>query len=390
MDTGLEMLKRRLPPAFAREIETRQRDGSLISLAGPQGDGGGWPPERENGAAGGGNSERQSEGKKGKAEPPGDAVAPTEGVGTKESAAGQADSLPGKKKEIDGDIPLLVWLAAAYRESEVGGTDPQQLLLAESADGALDLLLRALVPGGGAVLVETPASPEALELMRRRGIRAVPVACDRDGMLPDDLRRKCKTAGGQPALVYVTPHGSGPSGRVWSRPRKLALLALSERLTLPIVEDDTAGETILALIGKAFAAEERNSAVETASAEERMEEVGEPAGAEPIGVAAGPVQPAPREVQAGLAEPSLDSFCRLRQQAGCGGAEVIGIGSLERTLTPQLPLAWLRGEAKTLERLRRVPAPGSSSAAGVGMAERAGRLHAWLEVAVGISPAPAP
>lgn len=40
--------------------------------------------------------------------------------------------------------------------------------------------------------------------------------------------------------MYVTPHYANPSGRVWSRQRKLALLEISERLGLPIVEDDTA------------------------------------------------------------------------------------------------------------------------------------------------------
>lgn len=460
MDTGLEMLKRRLPPVFAREIEDGVRGGRLISLAGLQGNGGGVRLEWESAADG----------------------------------QGQGGSKAGRR----GAGALLEWLAEAYEEAEGIRTDPQQWLLAESADGALDLLLRVLVPGGGTVLVETPAAPEALELMRRRGIRAVPVACDRDGMLPDDLRRKCEPTGGRPAFVYVTPHYANPSGRVWSRQRKLALLEISERLGLPIVEDDTAClvplaegafasgradgmkrmggsaaeaspqpeggergsqkqeyiqvvettkredkagskvESILednaskrqqkkeAVIG---AASERRSTEDREARQERSSQAddvgnwneagnkdemvnrsekdnksrgkrGEPdvdPRTEPSGVKAEGDDGKSEAVSlfegeeaqeknraeyladgAGAGADTTTSLYVLRQQAGLWGAEILSLGSLERTLTPQLPLAWLRGEAKTMERLRHVPSPGSSSAAGAAVAERARRLHAWL------------
>lgn len=321
----MDLLKRRLPPAFAQEIEEGLREGNLISLAGPQGSGSSMRMDRDHGVDG--------------------------------------EEQDGEPAGRSGASALLDWLASAYEEAEGISTEPQQWMLAESADGALDLLLRALVPGGGTVLVETPAAPEALELMRRRGIRAVPVACDRDGMLPDDLRRKCKAAGGRPALAYVTPHFSNPSGRVWSRQRKLALLELSERLGVPIAIDESAS---LAPFAEGIPADDRAG---TGSCIMERE-----------GGAKGELKE--ENSFENLAEVALSvdttSLHALRQQAGLWGAELLSLGSLERTLTPQLPLAWLRGEAKTMERLRRVPSPGSSSAAGAAVAERAGRLHAWL------------
>ena len=375
VDTGLELLKRRLPPAFAREIEEGVREGNLISLAGPKGNGSNVRPGADGGAQAG--------------EPAG-----RSGAGT-----------------------LRDWLASAYEEAEGIRTDPQQWLLAESADGALDLLLRALVPGGGTVLVETPAAPEALELMRRRGIRAVPVACDRDGMLPDDLRRKGKAAGGRPALVYVTPFYSNPSGRVWSRQRKLALLEFSERLGVPIAVDETASLVPFAEEGKAGFGKELENLIESgpgsqvkdnptrvsgievqgaqqAANEEKREADGESQkehtaigevhvqeNSGDLFKAVGAEGTEGTEGAAGTerrARGNMTSLFALRQQAGLQGAEIVSLGSLERTLTPQLPLAWLRGEAKTMERLRRVPSLSSSSAAGAAVAVRAGRLHAWL------------
>ncbi|WP_059051741.1 aminotransferase class I/II-fold pyridoxal phosphate-dependent enzyme [Paenibacillus senegalimassiliensis] len=201
MDPGLKLLKSSLPHHFAQELEGRYRKGTLISLAGSQGDGGGGTTEQTLKSAG------------------------------EEVAEGEA---------------WLNWLAGAYSQAEGGGTSPKQLLLADYADEALSLVLKAMVPEGGTVLVETPTSPEALEMIRQQGLQAVPVACDRDGMLPDDLRSKCERAGRMPDLIYVTPHYSNPSGRVWSRERKLELLQLSGQFGLPVVEDDTAGAVLFA------------------------------------------------------------------------------------------------------------------------------------------------
>ncbi|RRJ64504.1 hypothetical protein EHV15_17420 [Paenibacillus oralis] len=364
----LEMLGRSLPPAFVLAAEERLENGTLIGLAGSHGNG--VRDLRDEDIL---NEENIPQDESGDGVP----------------AAGRADRT------------LVDWLAAAYAKCEGGESlPPQQWLLAESADGALELALRTMVPGGGAVLVETPAAPEALELMRRLGLRAVPVECDRDGMLPDDVRRKARLAGGKPgALAYVTPHFSNPSGRVWSRQRKLELLALSAELELPLVEDDTAGALPFALLLKNPKVPEAPEAREAKdAAEERL-------------TAAGPGDKMPRTVLPGDEIPKAvllgdeilkavvpeccESLFRLRRTAGISGAEVIGVGSFERTLLPQLPLAWLRGEAEAMERLRREAGRGSGgdlSAAGRAsqrreadrtaddraVAARAGRLRAWL------------
>ncbi|WP_018753330.1 aminotransferase class I/II-fold pyridoxal phosphate-dependent enzyme [Paenibacillus sanguinis] len=324
MDPGLELLKPLLPHHFAQELEERYREGKLISLAGPQGDGGGWATAYAANAAEKPGQEGEKAGKH---------------MGT-----GEVLQIPSERDAEEE--AWLSWLSEAYNQTEGGGTTPKNILLTDQADEALDLVLKAIVPEGGTVLVETPTSPEALAVIRHRGIHAVPVGCDRDGMLADDLRSKCERAGQMPALIYVTPHYSNPSGRVWSRERKLELLKLSGQFGLPVIEDDTAGAVLFAEgIGEGSAAEAR-------ACRKRGP-----------GQAAEPGRPAP-------------SLYRLRQQAGLSDAVVIGIGSWDRTLGLPWPLAWLRSEAAVLERLRRVPASGSARAAE--LAARGRRLHAWL------------
>ncbi len=426
LNLWLEMLRRRLPPAFVLEAEERLENGTLIGLAGSHGDGGSGSRDEKLGPL--------------CEEEPWEHRADEQSAHDKdifnEENIPQDESAAGVQAEEAAERMLVDWLAAAYAKCEGGeALQPRQWLLAESADGALELALRALVPGGGAVLVETPAAPEALELMRRLGLRAVPVECDGDGMLPDDVRRKArlaggKPAGGEPALAYVTPHFSNPSGRVWSRQRKLELLGLSAELELPIVEDDTAGALPFALLFKITQVPEAPEVPETGAAAEKAAgpEVETPSAAVPgnempkamvpedeMLKAAVPRDKMPKAVVPGDGDeipkavvPDVpESLFRLRQTAGVSGAKVIGIGSFERTLLPQLPLAWLRGEAEAMEKLRREAGRGSGGGSGLpaagpasqwseavraaggravggraaaerAVAARAGRLRAWL------------
>lgn len=397
LNLWLEMLRRRLPPTFVLEAEERLENGTLIGLAGSHGDGGSGSRDEKLGPLCG--------------EEPWEHRADEQSAHDKdifnEENIPQDESAAGVQAEEAAERMLVDWLAAAYANCEGGeALQPRQWLLAESADGALELALRALVPGGGAVLVETPAAPEALELMRRLGLRTVPVECDGDGMLPDDVRRKArlaggKPAGGEPALAYVTPHFSNPSGRVWSRQRKLELLALSAELGLPLVEDDTAGALPFALLFKNPQVPEAPEVPETGAAAAEKKLAAVPGGETPSAAVLGNEMPKAMVPEGEMLKAAVPEGCesllRLRQMAGISGAKVIGIGSFERALLPQLPLAWLRGEAEVMEKLRREAGRGSGGGSGlpaVGPASqwseavraagdravggRAGRLRAWL------------
>lgn len=149
------------------------------------------------------------------------------------------------KRDIAGYYPLRQWISDAYTTMGEEELMPADIWLTGSAEEALQLLLRSLIQPGDTVLVETPASPEALAIIRERGAVAVAITCDRDGMLPDSLRQVTHAV--RPVLVYVTPQFSNPSGRVWSQQRKLELLNICDRQQIPIIEDMSAG--ILPFIG---------------------------------------------------------------------------------------------------------------------------------------------
>ncbi|GGF84938.1 2-aminoadipate aminotransferase [Paenibacillus aceti] len=286
----LKQMIERLPGILGDEIEGFIRDGDLISFAG--GCGGELPAIKQ-------RLERIEE------------------------ELQRAGRLQGEEEleeaAAEASVWLQQWLCSAYEQVEGGdrgavAAAADRLLLQDSAAAALELVFSALLKPGDAVLVETPSSPEALWALRSRGAIPVPVSCDRDGMLPDDLRRLISAA--KPALVYVTPpHSAGPSGAVWSQQRKLALLEQCDRHRVPIVEDGTPS----GVPGFARAAAGRGGALGAGSA--------------PHG------------------EPSDSLYSLWHQDAKGEGTSVIGLDACERALFPAQPLAWLRADAAMLDRL---------------------------------------
>ncbi|WP_019638387.1 aminotransferase class I/II-fold pyridoxal phosphate-dependent enzyme [Paenibacillus fonticola] len=212
--------------------------------------------------------------------------------------------------------PLREWLAAAYYGLEEDRTGVEQLLLTAGAHEAINLLLRWKLHAGGVVLVETPASPEVLENIRQHGGDAVQVACDREGMLPESLAEQMalhKTLH-RPLLLYVAPHYSNPSGRLWSEQRKRELLRICAFHQVPIIEDDTAGPIPF------FASQ---------GGELRRERAGTETG-------------------------RATALFNLQRELTGHGDLVIGIGSFQATAFPSLPVAWIRGSQDVIHALKQL------------------------------------
>lgn len=268
-----------------------------------------------------------------------------EGVKSRTNETDQIDE--ATKSKAGASERLQEWLASACRQAEGGkraaGAE-DRMLLADSAAGALELAIRALLKPGDTVLVESPSSPEALWALRRRDAVPVPVQCDRDGMLPDDLRRQLRAA--KPALVYVTPlHSTGPSGTVWSQQRMLALLEQCDRHRVPIVEDGTA----CGVPGFARAATPGG-----ADGPVTAPEGGQVTGGAGLAPAREQGPGLPRAGTASVRAASDSIFSLWLIQAKWRRTSVVLLDSFERTLFPSLPLAWLRGDTAVLARLAAV------------------------------------
>ena len=115
-----------------------------------------------------------------------------------------------------------------------------ELLVVNGSQQALDLIARAFLRPGDTVLVEEPSYYGALELFRGYGARLVGVPVDSEGLRVDAL--EMILARERPKLLYVMPTFQNPTGSCLSAERRPALVRLSARYEVPLVEDDFDGE----------------------------------------------------------------------------------------------------------------------------------------------------
>lgn len=113
--------------------------------------------------------------------------------------------------------------------------EPEQVLLVNGTQQALDLTGRILLDPGDRVVMEDPHYTGAREVFCAIGARVVPVPVDGDGLRTDLLPRRAR-------LAYVTPSHQFPTGAVLPPERRLALLAWASAGSAYILEDDYGGE----------------------------------------------------------------------------------------------------------------------------------------------------
>lgn len=116
------------------------------------------------------------------------------------------------------------------------GVEPSDVLVVPGGQAGLSTALRALVPPGSPIVVESPTYLGALVLARAAGLRPVPVPCDPDGMRPDLLAEALELTGAR--LVYCQPTFANPTGAVMSPERRSAVLDVARAAGAFVLEDD--------------------------------------------------------------------------------------------------------------------------------------------------------
>jgi GntR family transcriptional regulator/MocR family aminotransferase len=131
--------------------------------------------------------------------------------------------------------PRLVRALGSFLRRARGLTG-RELLLTHGSQEAIALVAQALLGPGDAVVVGDPGYPPAWEAFRAAGARLVPIPVDEQGVDVDALgralrRRTCR-------LVYLTPGRHYPTTASLSAARRVALLDMTRRAGVPVLEDD--------------------------------------------------------------------------------------------------------------------------------------------------------
>jgi 2-aminoadipate transaminase len=132
-----------------------------------------------------------------------------------------------------GEPSLRRWIA----QHELGGVDPDSVVVTQGAQQALSLVVDALVDPGDEVVVERSSYVGMLQPLRRVGATMHAVSSDRDGLCTLELSRALNR-GLRPRLVYVVPTHQNPTGSVLSESRRRHLGRLAAAHGVMVLDDD--------------------------------------------------------------------------------------------------------------------------------------------------------
>ncbi|MEY4749440.1 MAG: hypothetical protein RIQ60_1654 [Pseudomonadota bacterium] len=141
----------------------------------------------------------------------------------------------------EGLAGLREWVAAHLRSQGMTTVSAAQVLITSGSQQGLDLLGKVLAEQGAPLAVEAPSYLGALQAFTPYGPRFVPIACDDDGPLPDDLLTLPQRAPGC-RFAYLLPNFQNPTGRLMPEARRQGIVAAAQQIGLPLVEDNPYGE----------------------------------------------------------------------------------------------------------------------------------------------------
>ena len=110
---------------------------------------------------------------------------------------------------------------------------PDQVVIVNGMQQAVDILARLFIEPGDEVVVESPGYVEAYRLFEVYGAQLRPIAVDQDGLPVEQLAQHSSAR-----LAFVTPANQFPNGGTLPLPRRLQLLRWAQRNNAFILEDD--------------------------------------------------------------------------------------------------------------------------------------------------------
>jgi len=131
-------------------------------------------------------------------------------------------------------IALCQWL-----ESQGVLATPENLMLTNGSQQALDLIGKVFINPGDKILVENPTYLGAIQAFNAYQASYATVEIDDHGPLPQDVQKAI--AEYKPRFAYVVPTFQNPSGITMTLERREAFLKHCTAANLPIVEDDPYG-----------------------------------------------------------------------------------------------------------------------------------------------------
>ncbi len=135
----------------------------------------------------------------------------------------------------DGYLPLREWIAARCRDKHGLSVAPEEVVITNGSQQAIDLVARVMLDEGDAVAVESPGYLGAIDALSFYRPRFVPIPMTPDGPDPESVRRAL--ARGRTRLFYGVPDFQNPTGISWSAARREQIAGIINNSDALFLED---------------------------------------------------------------------------------------------------------------------------------------------------------
>ena len=146
-----------------------------------------------------------------------------------------------------GYRPLREFLTQKLKRTAGIVCDADQILITSGSLQALDLVNGILLARGDTIVTEAETYQGSLNRWTRRGVNAVGIPLDRNGMRMDALAAALddlKRRNIRPKYIYTVPTVQNPTGTILNEARRHDMLRLAEQYGVPIFEDDCYADLI--------------------------------------------------------------------------------------------------------------------------------------------------
>lgn len=136
----------------------------------------------------------------------------------------------------EGYPPFLESLTDYLRTQYGFPVEKENVLPITGSTQGMDLLCKAFINPGDAILVESPTFLGNMQSLRIYQSRLVPVESDEGGIVLDSLEKAVREY--HPKLLYAIPTFQNPTGRTLAADRREPIARMAEKYGFLVIEDD--------------------------------------------------------------------------------------------------------------------------------------------------------